>query len=430
MSDERERELQTAEPASAAEATVAAVTDAGAVGAEGVSGPAGTDAGEAEVAAAAEADESAGAGGVKVGGASRKAAGGRRRKKKASGVQSLRSWTPWIVMGVVAVGFVTTWGIGTLSGLGWGELTALCPLGAITTMLASKLFVPRALISIVIAVVIILLLGRAFCGWACPVPAVGRLRGLFAKKPSRKKADAAKVAKAASGSGEKVGAGASGAAGTGAAVAACEAAGGARGGSGLSAAEKRAIKRQMHGGCATKARELRGMLDSRHVVLGGALVSALAFGFPVFCLICPIGLTFATILLVIRAFGMGDVSIALLIVPLMLIAEVVLFRKWCHRICPIGALMSLIARANRTARPVIDDSKCVETARGKTCGACARVCGEGIDLRHPELGAAQLNECIRCHKCVEACPAHAVSMPLLARKGASGAATPGAPAAE
>ncbi|MBS5450711.1 MAG: 4Fe-4S binding protein [Coriobacteriia bacterium] len=343
--------------------------------------------------------------------ASKKAAGGRRRKKKASGVQTLRSWLPWIVMGVVAVGFVTTWGIGTLSGLGWGELTALCPLGAITTMLASKLLVPRALISIAIAVVIILLVGRAFCGWVCPVPAVGRLRELFAKKPARKRADAAKASGAS-------------------ATAACETDGGAQKATGLSAVERRAIKRQMRGGCAAKVRELRGSLDSRHVVLGGALVSALAFGFPVFCLICPIGLTFATILLVIRAFGMGDVSIALLVVPLMLIAEVVLFRKWCHRICPVGALMSLIARANRTARPVIDDAKCIETAKGKTCGACARACGEGIDLRHLELGSEQLNECVRCHKCVEACPAHAVSMPLLARKNSKGAATPQAPIAE
>lgn len=399
MGDTREEELRAAEAAS----------DTGA--------PAGANASGAKAA------------GAKVDGTPKKATGGRRRKKKASGVQSLRSWTPWIVMGVVAVGFVTTWGIGTLSGLGWGELTALCPLGAITTMLASKLLVPRALVSIVIAVVIILLLGRAFCGWACPVPAVGRLRGLFAKKPARKKADAAKAAKATAASGEKTGEASVATAGEGVATAAC-AVDGAQKATGLSAAEKRAIKRQMRGGCAAKARELRGMLDSRHVVLGGALVSALAFGFPVFCLVCPIGLTFATILLVIRAFGMGDVSIALLVVPLMLIAEVVLFRKWCHRICPIGALMSLIARANRTARPVIDDAKCIETAKGKTCGACARVCGEGIDLRHPELGAVQLNECIRCHKCVEACPAHAVSMPLLARKNAVSGATPQAPAAE
>ena len=357
-----------------------------------------------------------------------KAAGGRRRRKKKGGVQALRSWTPWIVMGVVAVGFVTTWGIGTLSGLGWGELTALCPLGAITTMLASKLFVPRALISILVAVVIILLVGRAFCGWACPVPAVGRLRELFAKKPARRRSDAAGAK--AEASGDPAGLRAESGAGDEGLV---DAGGAARPSAtgGLSASEERAIKRELRGGCAAKVSELRGALDSRHLVLGGALVSALAFGFPVFCLVCPIGLTFATILLVIRAFGMGDVSIALVVVPLMLVAEVVLFRKWCHRICPIGALMSLVARANRTARPVIDDAKCVETARGKACGACARVCSEGIDLRHPELGSAQLNECVRCHRCVEACPAHAVSMPLLARRGGGGAApeqrTAGAP---
>lgn len=309
-----------------------------------------------------------------------------RRRKRGEGVQSLRHAAPWIVIAVVAAGFVTTWGIGTLSGLGWGDLTVLCPLGALTTMLASKTVVPRAVISLVIAVVVILLVGRAFCGWICPVPAVSRLRRLFGKRRSgsRKKATT-------------TGAGTGGA-------------------SSISASERRAIKRELRGGCAAHARELRGSLDSRHLVLGGALVSAVAFGFPVFCLVCPIGLTFATILLVIRAFGMGDVSIALVVVPLMLAAEVLLFRRWCHRICPLGALMGLVARASRTVRPVVDETKCLEVARGGSCGACARACDEGIDLRHSELGAAQLSECVRCHRCVEACPAHAVSMPLLPKR--------------
>ena len=45
---------------------------------------------------------------------------------------------------------------------------------------------------------------------------------------------------------------------------------------------------------------MRAKLDSRHYVLGGALLSTAVFGFPVFCLVCPIGLTFATVLVVWR----------------------------------------------------------------------------------------------------------------------------------
>ena len=151
------------------------------------------------------------------------------------------------------------------------------------------------------------------------------------------------------------------------------------------------------------------------MVLGGALACALAFGFPVFCLICPVGLTFATVLLVVRAFGAGDVTVGLLVVPLVLVLEVVAFRRWCHAFCPLGALMSLVGRANRTLRPKIDDAACLETQAGKTCGACSRACPEGIDIRHLERGAA-LSECVRCHRCADACPRQAVTFPLLAKK--------------
>ena len=34
--------------------------------------------------------------------------------------------------------------MGTLSGFGWDAFSALCPLGAFTTMLATKTMVPRA----------------------------------------------------------------------------------------------------------------------------------------------------------------------------------------------------------------------------------------------------------------------------------------------
>ncbi|WP_302718767.1 4Fe-4S binding protein [uncultured Senegalimassilia sp.] len=307
--------------------------------------------------------------------------------------KTLRTLTALAVIVVVFVGFLTNLGIGTISAPGIWDISILCPLGALGTMLASKMMVPRALVSLVIMVVLIIIFARAFCGWICPVPLVQKLRDLFSK-PQAKEAkaedtDGTKAANVAPLTDEEKAALATG----------CE-----KDAKGLA-------------GCASCAKKRGDAVDARHFVLGGALVSTFIFGFPVFCLVCPIGLTFATILLLVNLFGQGDVTWSLIVVPALLIAEVVLFKKWCHKLCPLSAFMSLIAKLNRTFKPTIDDAKCLETSKGATCGRCGKACNEGIDPRHPELSEAAWSECTKCRSCVDACPANAITMPLIAKKG-------------
>ena len=91
----------------------------------------------------------------------------------------LRTIIPLLVMLVVAIGYVTAFGIGTISGFGWMDISLLCPLGSLLTLVASKMAVPRVLISLVVVVILILLFARAFCGWICPVPVVSKIRGIF-----------------------------------------------------------------------------------------------------------------------------------------------------------------------------------------------------------------------------------------------------------
>jgi ferredoxin-type protein NapH len=316
--------------------------------------------------------------------------------------KKLRIITAVAAIVIITIGFLTHWGIGTMSAPGIWDVSILCPLGALGTMLASKTMVPRALISLIIMIVLIVIFARAFCGWICPIPLVKKLRTLFSKGNGNKKAEAEEAPEALDGDNEKI----------------------ANTIAPLSEEEQKLLK----GSCGSSGKStcascasVRGKaVDARHFVLGGAVLSTFAFGFPVFCLICPIGLTFATILLLINLFGNGDVSWTVVIVPALLIAEVVLFKKWCHNLCPLSAFMSLIAKANRTFVPTIDDSKCLETSKGATCGRCGKACEEGIDIRHPELSSAALSECLKCRACVDACPAHAVSMPLLARKNTKG----------
>ncbi|MFR0869847.1 MAG: 4Fe-4S binding protein, partial [Adlercreutzia sp.] len=88
-------------------------------------------------------------------------------------------------------------------------------------------------------------------------------------------------------------------------------------------------------------------------------------------------------------------------------AEIVLLRKWCHRFCPLGALLGLMARLNRTFRPTVAAESCLHCS-GASCSRCADVCPEGIDLHHPEASVS-LAECTKCGECRDACPAHAIS---------------------
>lgn len=291
--------------------------------------------------------------------------------------KTLRTLVAVAILLVISVGFLLNTGIGTLSAFGWGDISLLCPLGALGTMLASKMLVPRALVSLVLAIVAIVLLGRAFCAWACPVPLVSKLRDLFKKAPKNED--------------------------------------GETGTQPLTKAEKAALKK-CSGSCSSCS-DVKAKFDSRHIILGGSLLSAAIFGFPVFCLICPIGLTFATILLLILLFSNGDVTWSVIVIPAILLLEVVLFRKWCSKICPLSAFMSLVGKLNKTFKPTIDDSKCLETSKGANCGVCANVCEQCIDVRHSENGAAW-NECTKCRACVDACPAQAISMPFLPRTSA------------
>lgn len=259
-----------------------------------------------------------------------------------------------------------------MSGFGWDAFSVLCPLGYLESLVAGKTFVPRAFISFVVILVLIMVLGRVFCAWICPMPTLQRL---IPGVRRRKRKDAAQVSQE---------------------VSVCE-----------PTADKP----------AGKVRRVR--FDSRFGVLLGALASAAIFGSPVFCLICPVGLTFATVLLVMRLFAFGDVTWAVVVVPLVLLIEVVFLRKWCGKFCPLGALISLVSGANRTLRPHVDDAACLFTSKGVRCFACSKACPEHLDVRRPQLSEEALGNCTKCRECADACPAKAISFPVLPKADGS-----------
>ena len=277
----------------------------------------------------------------------------------------IRKAVRFLIVAVLLIALFAGWQTGTLCSVGYDAIAYICPLGALETIFGSWAFVPRVLICLAVVVIVALVFGKAFCSWVCPVaPLSDLLRGRKAREKDE-----------------------------------CE----------RTQAAHRVLERwsDTNAAQAEKHKPFRSRVDGRHVVLAGSLASAAVCGFPVFCLVCPIGLTFANAIALYRLIGFNEPAIEVLVFPALLVLELTVLRKWCHRFCPVGALLSLLSRGNRTFKPHVDASMCARHA-GSLCAACAQACPEHIDPC-ADLGDRSLAECTRCGACVNTCPAKALS---------------------
>ncbi|MDR1422861.1 MAG: 4Fe-4S binding protein [Coriobacteriales bacterium] len=314
---------------------------------------------------------------------------------------------------------------GMLSSFGWSTISMICPLGALMALLAAKMLVPRAVIALVVAIVLMVIFGRAFCAWVCPVPVMQKFRDLVARITKEGITSGSSSKKALNDSTDVTDAVDASADVAVAADVAVDADVDADVASDKVVAvqetvdETLAVKGagELQAGAYSSCAKKRGAaIDSRHIILGGSVLTALVFGFPVFCLICPIGLTFASIFLVVNLFGSGDVTWTVVVVPLLLVVEIVFFRKWCSRFCPLSAFMSLSGKLGRFFRPKINDTTCRETTTGEACGICGNVCPVMIDPRHPDVSPAAISECTRCLACAKSCPTQSIKIPIWSSK--------------
>ena len=89
----------------------------------------------------------------------------------------LRTLSALAVVALVCLGLAFHAGTGTPSAWGIYDIAAICPIGAVEVALAAKTVVPPMLIAFAIGVVLVLVFGRAFCAWGCPVPLLRRIFG-------------------------------------------------------------------------------------------------------------------------------------------------------------------------------------------------------------------------------------------------------------
>lgn len=310
------------------------------------------------------------------------------------------------------LGLAVHTGWGTASSFGIAEIAAICPLGNLEAMLASKTFLPRALVGFAVFLVVAALLGRFFCGWLCPVPwvekalsklrAPGRRFGLGLKESpaasETPRTSACTTTNASSNTASESGKNAPRSCPSGASCASSSC---------KDCAPASRVKEK-----ADQATE-----KTPYWILGGALASSAVFGFPVFCLICPVGLTFALTVALWRLFEFNETNWAILWFAGFLVLELLVLRRWCSRFCPLGALWTLASRLNRFFRPKAREDLCTRMTHGVPCTICRDVCPEGIDPASVANDPMLLARCTKCGACAAACPTGAVHFPFLADSG-------------
>jgi ferredoxin-type protein NapH len=296
----------------------------------------------------------------------------KKRKKPMVPVWVLRSIFALLIIGIIVSTAACKAGFGRICTFGVGEFVITCPLGYLGMVLASKSPLLNLLPGVGVGVLLVLVFGRAFCAWVCPGSIITTLKS----RVGRYFLNHHKV--------NHVGKGVV-----------------PNGNPAALTGNHNGIHRDI-----SKNSRLAGL-----AILVGTLASSYVFGFPVFCLVCPVGLVFGIVFAVIRLFHSAPPGLELLVFPAMLVVEFFLIKSWCASFCPLGALYSLIGSLNRPLRLHVEEKECL-LERGVNCRACERSCSEGIYL---PKSPSKVNpaECSKCLDCYEKCPVKAIHLRAL-----------------
>lgn len=270
----------------------------------------------------------------------------------------------------------------------------ICPVGGLQALLTGNvglLLLLPTIVALLLFLIPIFVLGNVFCGWVCPLGTMidGFDKGVeqFMPKVNMKREERFQRNK-----------------------------------------EKEAAKQ----GFVCPTCPFARLLSNKHAtVANGVLVSALVgsaiFRFPVFCTICPIGIStrgmFHLKALTSITGKMMPIIIELSAIPVVaILASLREKRYWCRKICPVGATLNIAGSLSPFIRPSVKPEKCVMKECPKTCedyrldycGACRqidqkrceKVCPQGINL----LDQGSLAKCTKCLECYIQCDHDSISI--------------------
>jgi len=238
-----------------------------------------------------------------------------------TGISSLATYFLGLARGVI---------LGVPAFLRIGLVCLACPLGLLQVILASLTLTWELALALIFTLILLLVVGRVFCGWLCPTGVVVHV----CCKPSGRRNTYAPF------------------------------------------------------------------------LLLAVLASSLLLRFPVFCVVCPVGLPFKMI--TFHLFGASPIVLTAVFIAWLVFAAVSarLGYSWCSYLCPLGYLAGLLS-----VKPLLRvraNTKCTR------CGLCARLCPSAIDL--PNMKYSERVRCTLCLKCVEKCPHNGAGLYLAGKE--------------
>ncbi|MDR2503932.1 MAG: 4Fe-4S binding protein [Deltaproteobacteria bacterium] len=259
----------------------------------------------------------------------------------------------------LSIGVLMLAGIAAAARLGWpfspcvflrlGDLVLACPLGALEVSLAGHTLIAGLLPGFLLSAALIFLLGRLWCGWLCPASLAGSAL--------------------------------------------------ARAGGFLipgAAGAMRQRRRKLAAFTAPLA------LGRTHALgfLCGLLLGAYIFRYPLWSILCPLGVVSRSIIEAALFFRPRWEAVFLLLPCLMAL----FWKNGWKCACPVGLTHGMLALPNRTFTPAL------KTKQNCTrCGLCAKACAAGLE---PHKGITTL-DCSKCLRCLEHCPKGCLKLELM-----------------